>query len=61
MIGEKKIENLVFAFDSPVYVTNQLLVGVNVLFVVVPLVLIALLAFVLAGVVFYRKRLQYSV
>lgn len=35
--------------------------GVNVVFVVVPLVLIALLAFVLAGVVFYRKRLQYSV
>lgn len=61
MIGEKKIENQVFAFDSPVYVTNQLLVGGNVLFVVVPLVLIALLAFVLAGVVFYRKRLQYSV
>ena len=50
-----------FAFDSPVYVINQLLVGVNVVFVVVPLVLIALLAFVLAGVVFYRKRLQYSV
>ena len=50
-----------FAFDSPVYVTDQLLVGVNVVFVVVPLVLIALLAFVLAGVVFYRKRLQYSV
>lgn len=61
MIGEKKIENQVFAFDSPVYVINQLLVGVNVVFVVVPLVLIALLAFVLAGVVFYRKRLQYSV
>lgn len=61
MIGEKKIENQVFAFDSPVYVINQLLVGVNVVFVVVPSVLIALLAFVLAGVVFYRKRLQYSV
>ena len=61
MIGKKKIENQVFAFDSPVYVINQLLVGVNVVFVVVPLVLIALLAFVLAGVVFYRKRLQYSV
>lgn len=61
MIGEKKIENQVFAFDSPVYVINQLLVGVNVVFVVVPLVMIALLAFVLAGVVFYRKRLQYSV
>lgn len=61
MIGEKKIENQVFAFDSPLYVINQLLVGVNVVFVVVPLVLIALLAFVLAGVVFYRKRLQYSV
>lgn len=61
MIGEKKIENQVFAFDSPVYVINQLLVGVNVVFVVVPLVLIALLAFVLAGVAFYRKRLQYSV
>lgn len=61
MIGEKKIENQVFAFDSAVYVTNQLLVGVNVVFVVVPLVMIALLAFVLAGVVFYRKRLQYSV
>ena len=61
MIGEKKIENQVFAFDSPVYVTSQLLVGVNVVFVVVPLVMIALLAFVLAGVVFYRKRLQYSV
>ena len=61
MIGEKKIENQVFAFDSPVYVINQLLVGVNVVFVVVPLVLIALLALVLAGVVFYRKRLQYSV
>lgn len=61
MIGEKKIENQVFAFDSPVYVINQLLVGVNVVVVVVPLVLIALLAFVLAGVVFYRKRLQYSV
>ncbi|XP_022783076.1 uncharacterized protein LOC111323895 isoform X2 [Stylophora pistillata] len=35
--------------------------GVTVVYLVVPLVLIALLAFVLVGVVFYRKRLQHSV